>query len=101
MPDGGRFEGRVAVVTGAGSGVGKATAELIAGEGGAVAALDIAQEPLQKVVDEITAGGGTAIALQSDVSSPDSVAATINEIVSRLGAPRVVCNVAGIGKFAH
>jgi NAD(P)-dependent dehydrogenase (short-subunit alcohol dehydrogenase family) len=101
MPDPGRFEGRVAVVTGAASGVGKATAEVIAGEGGLVAALDIAEEPLQKVVDEITAGGGKAIALPSDVSSPDSVAATMDKIVSELGPPRVVCNVAGIGKFAH
>jgi NAD(P)-dependent dehydrogenase (short-subunit alcohol dehydrogenase family) len=101
MPDGGRFEGRVAVVTGAASGVGKATAEQIAGEGGLVAALDIAEEPLRKVVDEITAGGGKAIAVRSDVSDPDSVAATMDTIVSELGPPQVVCNVAGIGKFAH
>jgi NAD(P)-dependent dehydrogenase (short-subunit alcohol dehydrogenase family) len=101
MPDGDRFEGRVAVVTGAASGVGKATAEVIAGERGLVAALDIAEEPLQKVVAEITASGGKAIALRSDVSDPDSVASTMNEIVSKLGPPRVVCNVAGIGKFAH
>ena len=101
MPDGGRFGGRVAVVTGAASGVGRATARLIAGEGGSVAALDISEEGAQKTVDEITADGGSAVALRADVSDPESVSTTMKEIVAQLGAPNTVCNVAGIGKFAH
>jgi NAD(P)-dependent dehydrogenase (short-subunit alcohol dehydrogenase family) len=101
MPDGGRFEGRVAVVTGAASGLGQATAHLIAGEGGHVAALDISEEGVQRTVDEITAAGGTAIALRADVSDPESVASTMKEVVAQVGPPWTVCNVAGIGKFAH
>jgi NAD(P)-dependent dehydrogenase (short-subunit alcohol dehydrogenase family) len=98
---GDRFAGRVVVVTGAGSGLGRATAMLVASEGGEVAALDISEEGLKRTVEEITAGGGRASAFASDVSDPDSVAATMKEIVSQLGPPRAVCNVAGIGKFAH
>src|SRR3954468_1476908 len=101
MADGGRFGGRVAVVTGAGSGLGRATAQLIAGEGGNVAALDISEESAQRTVDEITSAGGQATALRTDVSDPDSVATTMKEIVAQLGPPIAVCNVAGIGKFAH
>ena len=101
MSDGGRFGGRVAVVTGAASGVGRATARLIAGEGGSVAALDISEAGAQKTVEEITADGGSAVALRADVSDPESVSTTMKEIVAQLGPPNTVCNVAGIGKFAH
>jgi NAD(P)-dependent dehydrogenase (short-subunit alcohol dehydrogenase family) len=101
MVDGGRFGGRVAVVTGAGSGLGRATAQLIAGEGGNVAALDISEESAQRTVDEIKGAGGNATALRTDVSDPDSVATTMKEIAAQLGPPNTVCNVAGIGKFAH
>ncbi len=101
MVDVGRFGGRVAVVTGAASGLGRATAKLIAGEGGAVAALDISDKALQTTVDEITSAGGTAVAVRTDVSDPDSVASSMKEIVAQLGPPNTVCNVAGIGKFAH
>jgi NAD(P)-dependent dehydrogenase (short-subunit alcohol dehydrogenase family) len=101
MPDGGRFGGRVAVVTGAGSGLGKATAHLIAGEGGNVAALDISEAGAQATVEEIKSAGGVATAFRADVSDPDSVATTMKEIAAELGAPNTVCNVAGIGKFAH
>ena len=101
MPDGGRFGGRVAVVTGAASGVGRATAQRIAGEGGSVAALDISDEGAQRTVEEIAAAGGKAIALRTDVSDPESVSTTMKEVVAQLGPPNTVCNVAGIGKFAH
>ena len=101
LSDSQRFAGRVAVVTGAASGLGRATAMLVASEGGDVAALDISEEGLKRAVDDITAAGGRATAFPSDVSDPDSVATTMKEIVSQLGPPRAVCNVAGIGKFAH
>src|SRR5438270_1724676 len=101
MADGGRFGGRIAVVTGAASGLGRATAELIAGEGGNVAALDISDDGAQLTVDEIKAAGGNAIALRTDVSDPESVSTTMKEVVAQLGPPNTVCNIAGIGKFAH
>ena len=88
-------------MTGAGSGLGRATAMLLASEGGKVAALDISQETAQKTVDEIGAAGGQATALRTDVSDPDSVATTMKEITAELGPPNTVCNVAGIGKFDH
>jgi NAD(P)-dependent dehydrogenase (short-subunit alcohol dehydrogenase family) len=99
--DSDRFAGRVVVVTGAASGLGRATAQVVADEGGHVAALDISKDSLERAVDEITAAGGRAVAFPSDVSDPESVAATMKEIVAELGPPRAVCNVAGIGKFAH
>ena len=101
MPDADRFGGRVAVVTGAASGLGQATAHLIASEGGNVAALDISEDGAQRTVEEIKAAGGNAIALRTDVSDPESVATTMKEVVAQLGPPNTVCNVAGIGKFAH
>ena len=52
-------------------------------------------------MDEIKAAGGQAIAVRTDVSDPDSVATSMKEVVAQLGVPNTVCNVAGIGKFAH
>jgi len=101
MSNGGRFGGRVAVVTGAASGLGRATAQLIAEEGGSVAAVDISEEGARRTVDEITAAGGRAVPLRADVSDPESVATAMKEVVAQLGPPGTVCNVAGIGKFAH
>lgn len=66
-----------------------------------MAALDIAEDGLKRTVDDIAAAGGRAAAFQTDVSDPNSVATTMKDIVAQLGAPRTVCNVAGIGKFAH
>ena len=52
-------------------------------------------------MDEIKAAGGQAIDVRTDVSDPDSVATSMKEVVAQLGVPNTVCNVAGIGKFAH
>lgn len=82
----GKLEDRVAVVTGAGQGIGKAIAIRYAQEGAKVAVVDVNPETTQAVVDEITAAGGTAIAVLCDVSNRDAVFGAASEIVEKLGA---------------
>jgi NAD(P)-dependent dehydrogenase (short-subunit alcohol dehydrogenase family) len=97
----GRFDGLTALVTGAGSGLGRATAALLAAEGAAVACLDIARDGAEKTAAEIAEQGGAARAFEVDVSDPASVRAAIAHAAVELGHPRVVVNAAGIGRFAH
>ncbi len=96
-----RFKDKVAVVTGAGSGLGQATAERLAKEGAAVACLDIALEPAQKTAAQIADNGGAAKAYRVDVSDPASVREAVTAAARELGPPSVLVNSAGIGKFAN
>ena len=96
-----RFDGRVAVVTGAGSGLGRATARQFASEGAAVACFDIAADAAEKTAAEIGEQGGTARAYRVDVSDPESVRAAMTAAAADLGRPQIAVNCAGIGKFAH
>ncbi|MFQ5667461.1 MAG: SDR family NAD(P)-dependent oxidoreductase [Candidatus Binatia bacterium] len=96
-----RFEGETAVVTGAGSGVGRATALRLATEGAAVACLDLALATAEQTAAEIRAAAGTARAYRVDVSDPPAVRAAVTATARELGRPSVLVNCAGIGKFAH
>lgn len=96
-----RFAGRMAVVTGAGSGLGQATAARLAQEGAATACLDLAADAAEATAAAIRASGGTARAYQVDVADPESVRAAVTRASEELGPPRVLVTCAGIGRFAN
>lgn len=88
--------GRVAVVTGAASGMGRATAHLFADEGASVAVCDRVAEGVTTVVDEIRAAGGTAHGVVVDVTDGDAVRDAVDEIVAALGPIDILVNNAGV-----
>ncbi|HET8656866.1 MAG TPA: SDR family NAD(P)-dependent oxidoreductase [Longimicrobiaceae bacterium] len=90
------LEGRVALVTGAGSGIGRATALLLAREGARVAALSRTEEELREVVDEIQAGGGEGMVVTADVSQADEVRSAVDRVAGRWGRLDVVFANAGV-----
>jgi NAD(P)-dependent dehydrogenase (short-subunit alcohol dehydrogenase family) len=96
-----RFTGQTAVVTGAGSGLGRATAIRLAAEGAAVACLDLALDAAQQTAVAIRETGASGRAYHVDVSEPTSVRAAVAAAASDLGRPSVLVNCAGIGKFAN
>ena len=89
--------GRVAIVTGAASGMGKATAALFADEGAQVAALDINAEPLEAVVREISDAGYPVRGWILDVADPDAIERVIPEVAAHFGGIDILVNNAGIG----
>ena len=94
-----RFDDKVVLITGAGSGIGKASAQRISSEGGTIVCVDINQEQVQGVADAIVAGGGEAIALVCDVSDQASVKATVAAAVEKYGKLNALCNIAGMLRF--
>lgn len=90
------FTGKVALVTGAGSGIGKAAALLLARQGARLAALGRTDRELQQTVDQIRREGGEAIALLADISKPDEMEKAFREIQQQLGGLHIVFANAGI-----
>src|SRR3954453_17635548 len=96
------FEGANVFITGAASGIGKATAELVAAKGGRLFLTDVNGPALEATAAAIAANGGTVVlAKASDVSSYESVQALAAEVHQHVDAVDVVMNIAGISTWGR
>lgn len=94
----GRFAGRVVIVTGAGRGMGRATALLFGREGANVVVNDINPQAACAVAEEIRRAGGAAIDLVADVSDPEQVSRMVDRVLAQYGAIDILVNNAGIAR---
>jgi len=94
-----RLQGKVVMVTGAGSGIGKAGALRIAAEGGSVFCVDLNRDALEATVAEISAAGGEATAQACDVGNEASVNDCVQACIERYGSLHGLVNMAGILRF--
>lgn len=92
----GRLDGKVALITGAGSGIGASCAELFASEGAAVVVSDINTDNAEKVARTVGTAGGRAVVLTGDVSSKDDCERLVRESVEEFGSVDVLINSAGV-----
>jgi NAD(P)-dependent dehydrogenase (short-subunit alcohol dehydrogenase family) len=93
----GKLDNKIALITGGGSGIGRATSILFAREGASVAVADWAEDHARAVVAEITKAGGKAIALKVDVSKAADAERMVAETVRHFGRLDIIYNNAGIG----
>ena len=91
-------EGRVALVTGAAQGIGRAIALMLAQGGATVAVVDVAEDKLGGVVDEITRAGGKAAAFKMNVADEDNVKQVFKDVVAQLGKLEILVNNAGVAR---
>lgn len=92
--------GRIALITGAASGMGRATAHLFADESAHVAVTDLGEERVQNVVNEITEAGEVAHGWVMDVSDPEAITRVVNAVAERFGGLDIVINNAGVARPA-
>jgi 3-oxoacyl-[acyl-carrier protein] reductase len=90
------IKGSVAIVTGAASGMGRATAHLLADEGARLAIIDINEDGLQVVAEEIRSVGAQVLPLAADLSSRDAVASAVTAVATHYGAIDILINNAGL-----
>ena len=90
------LKGKVALISGAGQGVGREICKVLAAEGAKVAVNDLFQEKADKVAKEIKDAGGIAIGVQADVTNFDQVKAMVAKIAKELGAVGILVNNAGV-----
>ncbi|MGM9923270.1 MAG: glucose 1-dehydrogenase [Bacillus sp. (in: firmicutes)] len=93
----GRLEGKVAIITGAGAGLGKAITVLYAKEGAKVVIADMNMEAAEETVKEITEAGGQAVAVKTNVTIEEDIQAMIKTAVDQFGTVDILVNNAGIG----
>ncbi len=92
-----QLRGRVAVVTGAASGIGRALADRFAAEGMRLALADVEAPALERAESDLRRGGADVLALRTDVSKEAEVQALASAALQRFGAVHVLCNNAGVG----
>ncbi len=95
-----RFENRAALVTGAGSGMGRAVALRLAGEGASVTLWGRRSDPLEEVADEIRQSGGSALVQVCDIADPEAIASNLKSSVAHFKEPDAVfANAGHLGDF--
>ena len=91
-----RLKGKVAIITGAGAGIGRASTLLFAREGAMVAAVDVDERGIQTLVHEVDAGGEKAVAVRADVSKSDEAQRVVQNVFDRFGQVDILFNNVGI-----